>query len=87
MVKLSRQIHFTRQCNADIQAATKIGFDGEPVDPLVWVDRKPKRTNHVQEATRKGAAQFEAMSRVVNSTWGPNFNSSRLLYTLGFGPR
>jgi hypothetical protein len=56
-LKLSRQIHF----NADIQAATKIGFDGEPVDSLVWVDRKLKRTNHVQEATRKGAAQFEAV--------------------------
>ena len=79
-------IHFTRRRNADIQAVARIkGFDGEPADSLrvlgVWVDRKLKWTAHVQEAARKGAAQFEAMSRVVGSTWGPSFNKSRLLYT------
>jgi hypothetical protein len=47
----------------------------------VWVDRKLKWTAHVQEAARKGAAQFEAMSRVVGSTWGPSFSRTRLLYT------
>jgi Reverse transcriptase (RNA-dependent DNA polymerase) len=79
-------IHFTRRRNADVQAVVRIeGFNGEPVNSLrvlgVWVDRKLKWTAHVQEATRKGAAQFEAMSRVVSSTWGPSFNKSRLLYT------
>jgi hypothetical protein len=79
-------IHFTRRHNTDIQAAAEIeGFDGKPVDSLrvlgAWVDRKLKWTTHVQEAASKGAAQFEALSRVVSSTWGPSFNRSRLLYT------
>jgi len=78
-------IHFTRRRDADIQAAAQIeGFDGKPVDALrvlgVWVDRKLKWASHVQEAVRKGAAQFEALSRVTSSTWGPSFNRSRLLY-------
>ena len=34
----------------------------------------------MQEAARKGAAQFEAMSRLVGSTWGPSFRKTRLLY-------
>jgi hypothetical protein len=78
-------IHFTRRRSADIQAAVQIeGFDGKPVESLrvlgVWVDRKLRWASHVQEAARKGEAQFEALARLVGSTWGPSFNKSRLLY-------
>ena len=75
----------------DTQAATQIeGFDGKPVDSLwvlgVWVDKKLRWTTHVRKVACKGAAQFEALSQITSSTWGPSFNKSRLLYTAVIRP-
>jgi hypothetical protein len=79
-------IHFTRRRKADVTACTEIpGFDGKPVPNLpvlgVWVDSKLKWSAHVAEAARKGRAQFEALSRLVGSTWGLTFARARALYT------
>jgi hypothetical protein len=53
--KFARE-NFTRRRHADIQAAARIeGFDGKPVESL-----RVLGVDHVQEAARKGEAQFEA---------------------------
>lgn len=72
-------IHFTRRRKADVAAGTEIpGFDGTPAPNLrvlgVW-------SAHVAEAASKGRAQFEALSRLVGSTWGLIFARARTLYT------
>ena len=81
-------IHFTRKRNqsADLQHTIHIqGFGGQPVQGLrvlgVWVDSKLRWSAHAAQAARKGQAQYIALSRIVNSTWGPCFQRSRLLYT------
>jgi hypothetical protein len=81
-------IHFTRKRNqsADLQHTIRIqGFGGQPVQGLrvlgVWVDSKLQWSAHAAQAARKGQAQYIALSRIVNSTWGPCFQRSRLLYT------
>jgi hypothetical protein len=79
-------IHFTRRRKADMTAGTEIpGFDGTPVPNLrvlgVWVDGKLEWSTHVAEAASKGRAQFEALSRLVGSTWGLTFARARTLYT------
>ena len=78
--------HFTRRRNADVQAGIRIpGFEGRPVDSLqalgVWVDRKLRWTKHLEQAARRGAAQFEALGRILGSTWELSFAPTRLLYT------
>ena len=72
-------IHFTRRRKADVAAGTEIpGFDGTSAPNLrvlgVW-------SAHVAEAASKGRAQFEALSRLVGSTWGLIFARARTLYT------
>jgi hypothetical protein len=47
----------------------------------VWVDSSLKWSVHVAEAASKGRAQFEALSRLVRSTWGLTFARARTLYT------
>ena len=46
----------------------------------VWVDPKLTWKEHIQRAASKGLAAFEALSRVVASTWGPSMKRARLLY-------
>src|SRR6266568_4673679 len=86
-------IHFTRKRNqsADLQHTIYIqGFGGQPVKGLrvlgVWVDSKLRWSEHAAQAARKGHAQYMAMSKIVNSTWGPCFQRSRLLYTVVVWP-
>src|SRR5436190_23182398 len=47
----------------------------------VWVDPKLQWKEHVQQATRKGNAAFNALSRITASTWGPSMRRSRLIYS------
>ena len=48
----------------------------------VWVDPKLQWKEHVQQATRKGNAAFNALSRITASTWGPSMRRSRLIYNV-----
>jgi hypothetical protein len=41
---------------------------------------------HTQQAASKGLAAFEALSRIVTSTWGPSMRRSRLIYTAAVRP-
>ena len=84
-------IHFTRRRTADVTAKVNInGFNGEPVDSLrvlgVWVDRKLRWSAHIAQAAQKGLARYEALSRLVASTWGLTFERARLLYTVVVRP-
>ena len=81
-------IHFTRKRSNgdDLRSTVHInGFDGKPCDGLrvlgVWVDSKLRWTPHAKRAAAKGLACYDAMNRVVASTWGPSLQRSRLLYT------
>src|SRR5438876_885418 len=56
------------------------GFRSKRVDPkLQWKE-------HIQKATTKGHAAFEALSRITASTWGPSMRPSRLIYTAVIRP-
>jgi hypothetical protein len=46
----------------------------------VWVDPKMSWKVHIQEVTKKGLSAYNALSRLVSSTWGPSIEKSRLLY-------
>ena len=52
----------------------------------VWLDPALTWKEHIAQATRKGIAASEALSRLASSTWGPTARNSRLLYTAVIRP-
>jgi hypothetical protein len=82
-------IHFTRRRNNarnDLASTVQIGDHAvRPQQSLrvlgVWVDPKLNWKAHITQAARKGNAAFEAMSRLMTSTWGPSMRRSRLIYS------
>jgi hypothetical protein len=82
-------IHLTRRRkdpHRDLASIVQIGSHTvKPQQSLrvlgVWVDPKLNWKAHITEAARKGNAAFEAMSRLMTSTWGPSMRRSRLLYS------
>ena len=86
-------IHFTRQRRRTDDLASSIRAGDHPVKPEaeirvlgVWVDSKLQWKEHVKRAASKGAAAYEAMSRITASTWGPSMKRSRLIYAATVRP-
>jgi hypothetical protein len=86
-------IHFTRQRRRTDDLASSIRAGDHPVKPEaeirvlgVWADSKLQWKEHVKRATSKGAAAYEAMSRITASTWGPSMKRSRLIYAATVRP-
>lgn len=83
-------IHFTkrrRHACEDLASTIQIGghqvqLQDKAIKILgVWLDPTLTWKEHIAQATRKGLAASEALSRLVTSTWGPSARNSRLLYT------
>jgi hypothetical protein len=81
-------IHFTKKRKDnqdDLKSIIKIqGHETKPETALkvlgVWVDPKMTWKIHIQEATKKGLSAYNALARLVSSTWGPSMEKSRVLY-------
>jgi hypothetical protein len=78
-------IHLSRRKTADLTACISIpGFSGKPQKSLkvlgVWLDQQLNWKLHIREAAQKGDKQLRALARVVGSTWGLDFEKTRLLY-------
>lgn len=83
-------IHFTRSrrhSREDLASTVQIeGHHAQLQDKEmrvlgVWVDPKLTWKAHIQKASQKGNAAYEALTRITASTWGPSMKRSRLLYT------
>jgi len=87
-------IHFTRRKRdplGDLANTVRIATcEVQPQTSMrvlgVWVDSKMDWKTHIAEASRKGNAAFEALSRIVTSTWGPTMRRSRLIYSAVISP-
>src|SRR5436305_9119998 len=88
-------IHFTRRRrHPPGDLASTVRINGHPATVQessmrvldVWVDPKLQWKEHIQKATTKGHAAFEALSRITASTWGPSMRPSRLIYTAVIRP-
>ena len=84
-------IHFTkrrRHVCEDLASALQIGdhriqLQDKAIKILgVWLDPSLTWKEHIAQVTGKGLAASEALSRLVNSTWGPSARNSWLLYTV-----
>jgi hypothetical protein len=83
-------IHFTkrrRHAREDLTATVQIGeVEVSPQEKSirvlgVWLDPTLSWKEHVSQASRRGIAASDAMSRLATSTWGPSARHTRLLYT------
>jgi len=83
-------IHFTRRrrhAREDLASSVQIGThqvvpQEKEIRVLgVWLDPALTWKEHIAQATRKGNAASEALSRLATSTWGPTARNTRLLYT------
>jgi Reverse transcriptase (RNA-dependent DNA polymerase)/Endonuclease-reverse transcriptase len=82
-------IHFTKRRRDPVRDITStVRIASHEIQPQkflrvlgVWVDPKMDWKEHITRATRKGNAAYEAMTRLVSSTWGPSMRRSRLIYS------
>jgi hypothetical protein len=84
-----------RDPNGDLASAIRIRIQDheEEVSPEtklrvlgVWVDPKMNWKEHATMAAGKGNAAFEALSRIVASTWGPSVGKAKIIYTAAVRP-
>jgi hypothetical protein len=82
-------IHFTKRTGNETDLNSTIQIAGQPVQLQkssirvlgVQIDTRLNWKAHIAHATRKGIACYNALARLVASTWGPSLRRSRLLYT------
>jgi len=78
-------IHLSQKKASDLTACISIpGFSREPQKSLkvlgVWLDQQLNWKLHIQKAAEKGDKQLRALARIAGSTWGLDFEKTRLLY-------